>query len=291
MALSDPHVKQIFAEAEESLKMPVYTLDTAEKLASTAYVQVCMLIAGVISARRLIDKGIKTDFVAGHSIGSFSAAVISGVLSFSQALPLVYTRGLLMQQAYPHGYGMAALVGLSELRVQQYINEHNKTHAAIYLANVNTADQQVIAGEIESIKIFIDSLQTHGIRKAQILNMSVPSHCLLMNSVSQALREKLSALDLKEPTIPYASNHSGRLLKTAEAIREDLWISVSRTVRWYDAMGLLYELGSGIFIEMEPSGVLSKITESCFPDAKVISMQEAHIDSVSWLWNSFQAGN
>ncbi|MET0638061.1 MAG: malonate decarboxylase subunit epsilon [Chitinophagaceae bacterium] len=289
MWAGDPVVKKVFAEAEQILEMPVYSLDTAGKLASTAYVQVCLLIAGVVSARRLAAQGVQADFVAGHSIGAFAAAVVSGVLSFKQALPLVYARGMLMQQAYPEGYGMAALVGLTAARVQLYINEHNKTHSAIYLANNNTEDQQVIAGRIDSMQVFIDSLGSAWLTKAKILDLSVPSHCELLNSVAADLKERLSVIELNEPIIPTASNHTGRLLRTAETVRTDLWMGVANTVKWYDATGLLYELGARVFIEMEPSGVLIKMTGSSLPDAKVIPMENNRADTVAWLWNSYRA--
>jgi len=288
LPLSDPAVAEIFGLTEKVLGVPVYTLDTAERLTSTVYVQLYLLILGVISAKRLMAKSIKADYVAGHSVGAFAAAVVAGVISFEQALQLVHIRGMLMEQAYPEGYGMAAVVGFSAARLQRNIQEHNTAHATVYLSNINTADQQVVAGEVESLNILIQTLQKSGVRKAQLLNMSVPSHCPLLDSVSAALAKQIATLTLQEPQIPYASNHTGRLLKTAEAIGTDLWKSVAATVRWYDATTLLYELGTRIFIEAAPSGVLAKMAISTFPEAKVFALEETNIDTIAWLWNNYQ---
>jgi len=286
--VTDPIVARIFQETEDALGVSPLTLDTAEQLQSTQYVQLCLMITEVISAQRLIAKGLKADFLAGHSIGAFPAAVISGVLSFPQALTLVNLRGRLMQEAYPENYGMAAMVGFTETRLKKYIDEHHKSHTPVYLSNLNAVDQQVVAGEKDSLEILIQSLQKAGISKAKLLNMSVPSHCTLLDAVSAALKEQIDKLDLKEPSIPCISNHSGRLLRTAEAIRNDLYISVARTVKWYDGTTLLYELGARCFVEMEPSGVLSKIAEATFPNAMVIGVEENGTSKAAWLWHNYQ---
>lgn len=288
LPINDPDVAEIFSLTEKVLGVPVYTLDTEERLTSTVYVQLCLLIIGVISAKRLMGKGVKADYVAGHSVGAFAAAVVADVIPFEQALKLVHTRGMLMEQAYPKGYGMAAVVGFSAARLQSYIQEHNAAHTTVYLSNINTADQQVMAGAVESLNILIQTLQKSGVRKAQLLNMSVPSHCPLLAGVAAALAAQIAPLTLLEPRIPYASNDTGRLLKTAEAIGTDLWKSVAATVRWYDATTLLFELGARIFIEVAPSGVLAKMAISTFQEAKVLALEETNIDAIAWLWNNYQ---
>ena len=287
---ADPIVKEVFAVAEEILGISVLTLDTAEKLCSTVNVQLCLLIIEVISAKQLLAKGLQPDFVAGHSVGAFSAAVISGVFSFKEAVQLVLIRGTLMEKAYPEGYGMAAIVGFSLSRLHQYIDQHNAAHHQIYLSNINSSDQQVVAGKIESLSVLINTLEQAGVRKAQLLTIAVPSHCVLMEPVSIALKAQMEKLDFMEPAIPYASNHTGRLLKNADAIKEDLWKSVAATVKWYDATTLIYELGARLFIEVEPSGVLTKLAAAAFPEAQVAGVEEKNKDTVVWLWNNHFTG-
>jgi malonate decarboxylase epsilon subunit len=281
----DPYVEEVFAESEEVLGTPVYTLDTEDKLSSTVYVQICLLIAGVISGRRLMAKGVRADFVAGHSIGAFSAAVVCGVLSFRQALVLVQSRGKLMQEAYPVGYGMAALVGFTEGRLTGYLREHNRTHSRVYLANLNAVDQQVVAGQTESLQILVCRLQNAGLRKARLLNLAVPSHCELLKDVSAALQHEMTSFPFKEPDVPYLSNHSARLVKTADKVRTDLWMSIAMPVRWYEGIRLLYESGARMFIEMEPSGVLTKIVHSSLPDVRALPMENDNLESVLWTWD------
>jgi malonate decarboxylase epsilon subunit len=280
----DPHVAEVFAESEEVLGAPVYSLDTKDKLSSTVYVQICLLIAGVISGRRLMAKGVRADFVAGHSIGAFSAAVISGVLSFRQALLLVQSRGKWMQEAYPVGYGMAALVGFTEAKLTEYLREHNRTHSSVYLANLNAIDQQVVAGQTESLQILVCRLQNAGLRKARLLNFSVPSHCELLKDVSAALQHEMTSLPFKEPDVPYLSNHAARLVKTADKVRTDLWMSIAMPVKWYEGIRLLYESGARLFIEMEPSGVLTKIVHASLPDVRALPMEKDNLESVLWTW-------
>ena len=278
-----------YTDAKEILGQNLEYLDSEENLRSTVYAQICLFIAGVISASKLQTKGVHPDFVAGHSVGAFAAAVISGVLSFKNALSLIHTRGLLMEQAYPHGYGMAALTGISERTLQTALDLFNRTHDTIYLSNVNAADQQVVAGRLTDLQELIAQMEEMGIRKAQLLHVAVPSHCPLLNNVADSLKTQLEELELNEPSIPYASNHNGRVLKTMDAIKEDLYKSVATTLRWYDATSLIYELGGRIFIEMEPAGVLAKIATSTFPEAKVLIAED--MDTTAWLWNRYQNNN
>jgi len=285
---ADAIAADVFSDVKEILGEEARDLDSEQRLQSTVYTQLCLLIASVISARELQAKGVRPDFVAGHSVGAFSAAVVSGVLSFKQALSLVHTRGQLMEQAYPQGYGMAALTGISESALQNILVAFNRDHGTVYLSNVNAADQQVVAGRLSDLQQLITQLETGGIRKAQLLHVAVPSHCPLMSGVSGQLEQALGQLRLQEPAIPYASNHTGRVLRTSDAIRTDLARSVATTLRWNDATSLIYELGGRIFIEMEPSGVLAKLAASTFPEAKVLSLTSGETDTTAWLWKTYQ---
>src|SRR5476651_740436 len=239
LPIQHPVVAEVFEEAGLVLNRSVYSLDGVKALTSTINVQLCLLIAGVITARRLMTKGIKTDFVAGHSVGAFSAAVICGVITFKQAVSLVYNRARLMENAFPDDYGMAALVGFTQSRLKPYLENHNAGHSPVFFANINAADQMVVAGRIGSMELMMQELRKAGIQKAKLLNVSVPSHCELLAGVSEALRQLMEPFPFNEPSIPYASNSTGRLLKTAEAIRKDLWLSVSATVKWFDATTLI----------------------------------------------------
>ncbi len=278
----------VFTEARGMLGTDPAGLDTEENLRSTVWAQICILISSVISARRLQARGVMPDFVAGHSVGAFSAAVISGVLSFGDALSLVHVRSSLMEKAYPCDYGMAALVGISEKRLGTVLDNFKQTHGTVWLSNINSADQQVVAGRTEDLLSLIRQLQITGIHKAKLLDVAVPSHCPLMSRVSDALKELMRAVEWKKPTVQYGANSTGRVTQETEDIRKDLYANVSATVRWYDLTTAIYESGGSAFIEMEPSGVLTKIAAKTFPEAKIITVGGGDPEATAWLWNQYK---
>jgi malonate decarboxylase epsilon subunit len=284
----DAIVSDVYDQVRETLRQDPMDLDSEEKLSSTVYAQVCLLISSVISARRLQARGVSPDFVAGHSVGSFSAAVISGVLTVGQALSIVHERGVLMEKAYPHDYGMAAFTGMSEQALDTALGLFARAHGRVWLANVNSADQMVVAGKTVDLVALIRQLEGSGIQKAALLKVAVPSHCPLMQGVSDALQEKLEGMELKDPFLPYGSNHTGRVLRTSDAIREDLYKSVAATLRWHDVTSVIYELGARLYIETEPSGVLAKIAAKSFPEAKVVQVNGGDPDATAWLWKRYQ---
>ncbi len=280
----DPIVDQVFQACREVIKVEPMEIDSQLKLHSTVNVQLSLLIMEVISARKLLHYGIRPDFVAGHSVGAFSAAVIAGVITLPQALQLVLLRSTLMEQAYPKDYGMLGVVGLSLNRTRSLLDIFNQSGEKLFLSNINSADQQVLAGKTIDLQNFSQTLQAAGARKAQLLNVSVPSHCRLMDGVAAILKVKLGHFELAEPQIPYVSNLSGRLFRSGQKIGEDLWKGVAETVQWYDGTRLLYELGARTFIELEPSGVLSKLTHSTLDDVEVLAVSQGNAKDISWLW-------
>lgn len=285
---ADADFAPVFSAAESILHKKISAIDTPAGLSSTINVQMSLLLAGVASAKKLLAKGVRADFVAGHSVGAFAAAVISEVITFEQALNLVYNRARLMEEAFPTGYGMAALVGFTQSRLAPYLEKHNQNQPTVYLSNINAADQLVVAGKTSSIEVLMEELQKSGIQKTKMLDVKVPSHCPLMSGVSDALKEQVESIGLKKPAIPYASNTTGRLLNDAEMIGRDLWQSISSPVKWDDATTLIYEKGARLFIEMEPSGVLAKIAASTFPDAETLTVNEGRADQLAAVWNKYQ---
>jgi malonate decarboxylase epsilon subunit len=275
-------VNQTINEASELLKEDVLSFDTEEKLQSTVSVQLSLLIASVATARALQTEGAEADMVAGHSVGAFGAAVIAGALDFKDALSLVKKRGELMEQAYPIGFGMGVVLGLSERNLLSIMNDL-PSDALLYLANLNSPDQITITGEVSSIKQLFQAAQSKGARKVHLLNVSVPSHCPLLQTVSVELEKHLQGVSLKEPSIPYAGNRTARALRNAHAIREDLALSISNPVRWYDATSVLFELGARLFIEMAPGHTLTVLTRSSFPAARSLSVSDNGLKSASIL--------
>jgi len=268
-------------EARDVLDADV--LDTDAALASTETIQLALLIAGVATARTLTDQDACPDMVAGHSVGAFAAAVTAGVLDFGDALRLVRLRGKLMDEAYPHGYGMGVVIGLTERRVRDLLEEATTPGAPVFVANVNAPAQITIAGADAGLDAAINLARRAGARKAERLRVPVPSHCPLLDPVAGELARTLAGTPLHTPAVPYASNRGGRALRDAEAIRYDLATSVAHPVRWHDATGLLFELGARLFVEMPPGRVLTDLATAAFPEARAIAVADAGVGSAATL--------
>jgi malonate decarboxylase epsilon subunit len=278
-----PQVERTILEATEALKRDVLTLDTQESLMSTVSVQLSLLISGVALARVLKAEGAVADIVAGHSIGSFAAAVVSGALNFMEAVSVVELRSRQMEMSYPKDYGMGVIVGLDELRVTQLVAKVNKEQTPVYIANLNTYDQIVISGLLTAVEEVFTLANSMGAHKTKRLKVSVPSHCELLNGVSKAIEEKLSKITLATPNVLYVGNCRARVLRTAADIAKDLSAGVASPVRWHDSTAMMYERGVRLFVELGPGETLTNMSKKEFPDARSISLLNSRVESTSIL--------
>lgn len=263
-------------------------LDSSEALSHTKNVQLSLLICSVVSAKMALKHGIKADYVAGNSIGAFAAAVIAESISFSEAIELVNKRGTLMQNAYPSGYGMMACIGFSQSRLENVVSSYNQgkeKRTAVYMANINTQRQIVLAGSINSLTALASILEEKGIQKVQFLKMNVPSHCVLLEQAAKELNEAVAKVEISAPKIPYLSNIKGRIIRTAEDIRTDLGLNIAHPVKWHDGMQLIYELGCRFFLEMFPSGVLTSIINNEFQDCEAYGINLKNWDTIEYRYN------
>ncbi|HLY52299.1 MAG TPA: acyltransferase domain-containing protein [Steroidobacteraceae bacterium] len=267
-----PAVRATLAEAVAALGPGALQLDSAVSLESTAAVQLTTVIAGVAVARALSAEGVSADAVAGLSVGAFAAAVASGALTFAESLALVKLRGESMAQAVPRGHGMTALLGLSERDALALIGRVG-ARAALYLASVNARSEVVVSGSEAALALAAEEARAMG-AGARRLRLTIPSHCLLMDGVSERLRGAMRSIELRPPQVPYVSNHRARLTREPAEIAEDLILNVSRTVRWYDSMRLLYELGCRRFFETPPGSVLSNLVKDAFADARAVPLED-----------------
>ena len=261
-------------EASDILGIDVLALDNAEALRSTAAVQQALLIAGVAIARALMSEQVHPAAVAGMSIGTFGAAVACGTVAFADALPLVRLRGELMQTAFPSGFGLAAVDGLSEFKVKG-IGERIGTAAfPAYVSNINAPRQIIVAGSDPALDAVISQARQQGARRAERLAVSVPSHCPLLQPVADRLAQAMARLTLRPPSMPYMSNRGGRAVNDAEDIRQDLVTGVAHPVRWYDSLEVLRELGANLFIEMAPGHVSTHLAADLFPNVRAVSIAD-----------------
>ncbi len=276
-------VSDTFDEAASVLKADIRQYDKAEAMRSTVAVQIALLVAGVATARLLIQEGVEPAYVAGHSVGAYGAAVTAGVLSFRDALLLVQLRATLMQQHFASGYGMGVIVGLSQPLVQQLLGAASGRSEQVYLACVNTEVQVTVAGTISGVNAVLKEAQAKGASKTEMLRVSVPSHCPLLDPIADDLEEAFSRIPLREPSIPYVANTTARLLRQSTAIRDDLIRDVARPVKWHDMTTQLYERGTGLFIAMAPGDILSSIAKASFPQAQSVAANSTTLESLLYL--------
>ena len=266
----------VLDEASEALAQDVRQLDSAQALASTRAVQLCLLIAGVAHARQLQHT---PDYVAGLSIGAYPAAVIAGALGFADALRLVSLRGELMQRAYPQGYGMTELIGLELSTVETLLADIHSAKTPVYLANINADNQTVIAGSDAAMQRVAERLKGNGVAKR--LAVSVPSHCALLEAPAQALAEAF--VTLKAPRITYLSSTRARPIHNPEHLRDDLAFNMCRVVDWRGTVQSAYERGVRLQIELPPGAVLTGLSRRVFEQGTVIACEGARLDTLQAL--------
>jgi len=261
------------ALAREVLGAEVDSLDSPDALQHTRAVQLALLIAGVAWAREVQRRGVSPDIVSGLSIGAYPAAVIAGALEFTDALRLVALRGDLMEQAYPHGYGLTAIMGLTLPQVEKLIEG-----SGTYIANLNAETQIVIAGSDDAMAQVAKRALEKGASKAHRLAVSVPSHCELLAPPAQKLVAAFENVTLSRPRCAYLSGSTGRVLWTPEKIADDLAMNMARTVRWQEAVISANEREARLAIEMPPGGVLTCLTRQAAWEGESISLERSGID-------------
>ncbi|QYD71340.1 malonate decarboxylase subunit epsilon [Paraburkholderia edwinii] len=256
------------AEASDVLGFDVLTLDSHAALQSTVAVQIGITVAGVAVTRALAAQQLTPDFSAGLSVGAYPAAVSCGALEFADAVRLVRKRAELMEAAYPSGYGLAAIAGLTEHQVETLAAQIARDgRPRVFVGNVNAPRQIVVAGANDALDAFIDIALAAGARKATRLAVSVPSHCELLGPAADELADYARNVPFRAPQSLYIGNRGGRPLHTADAIRDDLVTNMRHTVRWFDALTVMVELGARVLLEAPPGQVLTDIAREQFPDA------------------------
>lgn len=278
-------VTETIEEANEILRLDASNLTTEKALQSTRAVQISLLVSEVAAFRLFQSRNVKPDFVAGHSVGAFSAAVASGVISFADALKVVSIRGKAMEDAHPTGYGMGVVLGLDEATLNSIISQTKTESEPVYLANLNAPTQITISGSKKGIERVLKEVLNHGASCANFLDVHTPSHCPLLNDVSVILKEALHQINIQRPKIPYVSNRGARILYQPDAIRTDLAKSIANPVRWHDATTVLFEKGARLFIEMPPGSVLTRLATHAFPQARAVSVSENGFDNCLFLAN------
>ncbi|GAB6386887.1 ACP S-malonyltransferase [Stutzerimonas marianensis] len=260
-------VLDTFAEASSALGYDLWSLcqqGPEESLNQTDKTQPAILAASVALWRLwLAEHGARPAFVAGHSLGEYSALVASGCLPFSDAVKLVERRGQLMQQAVPAGSGaMAAILGLEDADVLAACSEASQGEV-VSAVNFNAPGQVVIAGAADAVARAVEACKARGAKRAMPLPVSVPSHCALMRPAAEQFAEAVKAVSWKAPEIPLVQNVSAAIVTDLETLQADLLAQLYSPVRWVETIVTLNERGVTDLVECGPGKVLSGLNKRC----------------------------
>jgi [acyl-carrier-protein] S-malonyltransferase len=275
-----PAAKQIFEEADDALGFKLsemcFTAGTAEDLALTANTQPAILTVSIAAFRAMRAESFPSpDFVAGHSLGEYSALVAASAMSFSDAVKTVRKRGAYMQEAVPVGTGaMAAILGLDLETIENACREAANGQVCSP-ANINSPSQIVIAGDAEAIDRAIEILKERGAKRVIKLNVSAPFHCALMLSAQEKLARDLQEIKFSDLSVPIIENVSAQANRNGEKVAEALTEQVSKPVRWAQSIENLIGNGVETFIEVGAGKILSGLVRQINRDVRSLNVENS----------------
>jgi [acyl-carrier-protein] S-malonyltransferase len=272
-----PVARATFDEADETLDFPLSKLcfeGPEESLKLTENTQPAILTTETALFRVLREKGVRPDFVAGHSLGEYSGLVATGALGFAEAVALVRRRGQYMQEAVPVGQGaMAAILGMDAFTVES-VCERAGEGEVVSAANLNSSKQVVIAGHRVAVERAVDLARKDGARRAIMLPVSAPFHCSLMLGAEERLGRDLDMIDFKDLDCPLISNVDASAVRTGESARRALKLQVSRPVRWHETIRLLLDSSVTTFVEVGPGKVLRGLVRSVDKSVTMLNVED-----------------
>jgi [acyl-carrier-protein] S-malonyltransferase len=271
--------RKVFEEADASLGFSISEMcfsGSAEDLQLTENTQPAILTVSVAVYRAMESEGFpKPDYVAGHSLGEYSALVAAGGLSLADAVTTVRQRGKYMQEAVPVGAGaMAAIMGADLKTVMEACGEAQEGDVCTP-ANINTPNQVVIAGHTSAIDRAISLLKERGAKRAIKLNVSAPFHCALMMPAQERLEDALAELKFKDLEVPLVTNVDAAAIHEGEEARDALVRQVASPVRWQETIELLIGQGVNTFVEVGPGKVLSGLVRQIDRTVRCLNVEDA----------------
>ncbi|UCG83278.1 MAG: ACP S-malonyltransferase [Dehalococcoidia bacterium] len=265
--------KEVFEEADEALGIPISRLcfeGPEDELRKTINSQPAILIASIACLRAAtgINGTLRPAFVAGHSLGEYTALVVANVLDFTDAVRLVRERGRLMYEAGIARPGsMAAIIGLDDETVDEVCRE-----TGAQIANFNCSGQVVVSGTKEALALTMDLAQSRGAVGVVPLEVSGAFHSELMQPAVEGMNQAISQLDFRSPQIPIVANCTARPITTSDEVKEELVRQLCNCVQWQPSVEYMIEAGVSTFIEIGPGIVLSKLIKRISRGAKVLNM-------------------
>jgi [acyl-carrier-protein] S-malonyltransferase len=273
-----PEAARVFQEADDALGFPISKLcfeGPDEQLKLTEFTQPALVTVSIAALSVLSSKGLAPDYVAGHSLGEYSALVAAGALDFADAVRLVNKRGRYMQEAVPSGVGaMAALLKLPEGKLDQILAAAAQGEIVTH-ANLNSPDQIVIAGNAGAVQRAVDLAKAAGARRAILLPVSAPFHCPLMKPAQEQLKKDLNATEFRDLAVPLVNNWQAREIRLSKDAREGLYQQVPNPVLWSASVRALAAAGVNRFIEVGAGGVLTGLLKNIDASLSGVKFGEA----------------
>jgi [acyl-carrier-protein] S-malonyltransferase len=277
LAANHPAARSVFDDADKALGFSVSDLcfnGSEEELKLTANTQPAILTASVATYRVLAENGVQPAFVAGHSLGEFSALVAVGGLEFADAVRLVRRRGEYMQSAVPEGVGaMAAILGLAPAQVAG-ICRQAADGQVVAPANLNSPEQTVISGHAEAVKRAVELASAGGAKRAVMLPVSAPFHSSLMQPAAVRLEVDLRATAFHTLRVPLVNNADAELTTSGDEAREALVRQVTLPVRWEESIRELIDQGVNTFVEVGPGRVLTGLLRQIDRSIHVFNVED-----------------
>ncbi len=275
---SSEAARAVFEEADRVLGFSLSQLcfeGPEEALKLTENTQPAILAVSVAASRTLVAKGVAPSYVAGHSLGEYSALVAAGSLTLADALQTVRNRGKYMQEAVPVGQGaMAAILGLTELEAGELCREAAQGEV-LAPANLNSPVQTVIAGTAAAVGRALELAKTRGAKRALLLPVSAPFHCALMRPAQERLEADLRQIRFQDLEIPLVNNADVAELRTGGSIAASLVRQVCSPVRWTETIQKLISLGVQTFVELGPGRVLCGLVRQIDKSVKTINVEDS----------------
>ncbi|QAV26445.1 [acyl-carrier-protein] S-malonyltransferase [Neobacillus thermocopriae] len=264
-AEKDEKVVAVFRQADERLQVSLSQLifeGPQDVLTKTENAQPALLTTSIAFLQKVKEAGIAPHYVAGHSLGEYSALVAASVLSFSDAVYAVRKRGEFMEKAVPSGQGtMAAVLGMDEALLQQVVDEASTESSPVQLANLNCPGQIVISGAKEAVERASQLAKEKGAKRVIPLEVSGPFHSILMKPAAEQFLSVLDTLAFQESAVPVISNVTAEPMTNPTEIKQRLVEQLYSPVRWEQSVQTMIDLGVDTFIEIGPGKVLSGLVK------------------------------
>ena len=277
LAEAFPTARRVFDEADAALGFALSKLcfeGPAEELQLTANTQPAILTVSAAFAAVLREHGLGPDYVAGHSLGEYSALVAAGALRLTNAVRIVRQRGTYMKESVPVGQGaMAALLGMDAAAVESVCGEAAQGEV-VSPANYNSPGQIVIAGAAAAVARAVELAKARGAKRAVMLNVSAPFHCALMQPAQDRLAVDLAATVFADLRMPLVNNADAKVIRTAAEAREGLKQQVTAPVRWEQSMRGLLSESVTLFVEVGPGKVLSGLMRQVDRQADCLRVED-----------------